>query len=68
MDNLIAEGKITPFIIVMTYGMTNEGFRPGARPAAAPAAAHPVLVLLLLPVLPLLPVPVLPALPAALPE
>ena len=45
MDNLIAEGKIQPFIIVMTYGMTNEGFRPGARPAAparpaaAPAAA-----------------------------
>jgi predicted alpha/beta superfamily hydrolase len=32
MDNLIAEGKIKPFIIVMTYGMTNEikfgsGFR-----------------------------------------
>ena len=24
MDNLIAEGKITPFIIVMTYGMTNN--------------------------------------------
>ncbi len=24
MDNLIAEKKITPFIIVMTYGMTNE--------------------------------------------
>ena len=24
MDNLIAEGKISPFIIVMTYGMTNE--------------------------------------------
>ena len=24
MDNLIAEGKIKPFIIVMTYGMTNE--------------------------------------------
>jgi enterochelin esterase-like enzyme len=24
MDNLIAEGKITPFIIVMSYGMTNE--------------------------------------------
>jgi len=39
MDNLIAEGKIKPFIIVMTYGMTNEGFRPGARPAApAPGA------------------------------
>lgn len=24
MDNLIAEDKITPFIIVMTYGMTND--------------------------------------------
>ncbi len=24
MDNLIAEGKIAPFIIVMTYGMTND--------------------------------------------
>jgi len=24
MDNMIAEGKIQPFIIVMTYGMTNE--------------------------------------------
>ena len=24
MDNLIAEGRIKPFIIVMTYGMTNE--------------------------------------------
>lgn len=24
MDNLIAEGRIQPFIIVMTYGMTNE--------------------------------------------
>ncbi len=24
MDNLIAEGKCQPFIIVMTYGMTNE--------------------------------------------
>lgn len=42
MDNLIAEGKIKPFIIVMTYGMTNEGFRPGGmgrRPAGAPGAA-----------------------------
>jgi len=28
MDNLIAEGKIEPFIIVMTYGMTND-VRPG---------------------------------------
>ncbi len=35
MDNMIAEGKIKPFIIVMTYGMTNEGFRPGARRAPA---------------------------------
>ncbi|RKR09024.1 enterochelin esterase-like enzyme [Flavobacterium sp. 90] len=24
MDNLISEGKIKPFLIVMTYGMTNE--------------------------------------------
>jgi enterochelin esterase-like enzyme len=24
MDNLIADGKIKPFIIVMTYGMTND--------------------------------------------
>jgi enterochelin esterase-like enzyme len=38
MDNLIAEGKSKPFIIVMTYGMTNEGGRPGQRrPAGAPA-------------------------------
>jgi predicted alpha/beta superfamily hydrolase len=29
MDNLIAENKIKPFIIVMTYGMTND-IRPGA--------------------------------------
>ena len=29
LDNLIAEGKIKPFIVVCTYGMTNEGFRPG---------------------------------------
>ena len=28
MDNLIAEGKVEPFIIVMTYGMTND-VRPG---------------------------------------
>ena len=28
MDNLIAEGKIKPFIIVMTYGMTND-IHPG---------------------------------------
>ena len=31
MDNLIAEGKTRPFIIVMTYGLTNEGPGPGAR-------------------------------------
>jgi enterochelin esterase-like enzyme len=31
MDNLIAENKARPFIIVMTYGMTNEGMRPGGR-------------------------------------
>ena len=31
MDNLIAEGRIEPFIIVMTYGMTND-FRPGQGP------------------------------------
>lgn len=31
MDNLIAEGKIVPFIIVMTYGMTNETRLGGLR-------------------------------------
>ena len=31
MDNLIAEAKTRPFIIVMTYGLTNEGPGPGAR-------------------------------------
>jgi len=31
MDNLIAEGKSKPFIIVTTYGLTNEGPGPGAR-------------------------------------
>jgi len=29
MDNLIAAGKATPFLIVMTYGMTND-VRPGS--------------------------------------
>ncbi len=28
MDNMIADGKIDPFMIVMTYGMTND-IRPG---------------------------------------
>jgi enterochelin esterase-like enzyme len=37
MDNLIAEGKVRPFLIVMTYGMTND-VRPGGPPAAAPGA------------------------------
>jgi enterochelin esterase-like enzyme len=44
MDNMIAEGRIKPFIVVMTYGMTNTGGRPGAgpRPAAgAPGTAAP---------------------------
>jgi enterochelin esterase-like enzyme len=36
MDNLIAEGKSKPFIIVMTYGMTNEGMGPGARRGGMP--------------------------------
>jgi hypothetical protein len=31
MDNLIADGKAKPFIIVMTYGMTNEIARGGLR-------------------------------------
>jgi enterochelin esterase-like enzyme len=31
MDNLIAEGKTKPFIIVMTYGMTNEVRMGGMR-------------------------------------
>jgi enterochelin esterase-like enzyme len=37
MDNMIAEGRIKPFIVVMTYGMTNTGGRPGGgpRPPAA---------------------------------
>ena len=50
MDNLIAEGKAKPFLIVMTYGMTNEGTfggrggrrelvaRGGATADGAPAA------------------------------
>ena len=31
MDNLLAEGKSKSFLIVMTYGLTNEGPGPGAR-------------------------------------
>jgi enterochelin esterase-like enzyme len=32
MDNMIAEGRIKPFIVVMTYGMTNTGAPIGRRP------------------------------------
>ncbi len=31
MDNLLAEQKVKPFIIVMTYGMTNEVRRGGLQ-------------------------------------
>jgi len=42
MDNMIAEGRIKPFIVVMTYGMTNTGGRPGGpRPPATAAGATP---------------------------
>jgi enterochelin esterase-like enzyme len=40
MDNMIAEGRTQPFIVVMTYGMTNTGGRPGGGgPRPAPGAA-----------------------------
>lgn len=38
MDNLIAEGKVKPFLIVMTYGMTND-VRPGGPPRGGAGAA-----------------------------
>lgn len=38
MDNLIAEGKIKPFIVVMSYGMTNTGAPIGGRRPAGPPA------------------------------
>jgi len=44
MDNMIAEGKIKPFIVVMTYGMTNTGAPIGGgprRPAGPPAGGPP---------------------------
>jgi enterochelin esterase-like enzyme len=49
MDNLIAEGKTKPFLIVMAYGQTNEGAGPGGRggrggrgaPGGAPAGRGP---------------------------
>jgi enterochelin esterase-like enzyme len=40
MDNMIAEGRIKPFIVVMTYGMTNTGM-PIRRPATPPAGSAP---------------------------
>jgi enterochelin esterase-like enzyme len=44
MDNMIAEGRIKPFIVVMTYGMTNTGGRPGGprTPASPTAGTTPV--------------------------
>jgi S-formylglutathione hydrolase FrmB len=41
MDNMIAEGRIKPFIIVMTYGMTNTGGPIVRRPAGPPPGAGP---------------------------
>jgi len=42
MDNMIAEGRVKPFIVVMSYGMTNTGVPMGARrPAGAPGAGAP---------------------------
>jgi Enterochelin esterase and related enzymes len=43
MDNLIAEGKIQPFIIVMTYGMTNDA-KPGTIRSFSVAPFQTVLV------------------------
>jgi enterochelin esterase-like enzyme len=39
MDNLIAEGKIKPFLVVMTYGMTNDIPLGGMRGPGGPAPA-----------------------------
>src|SRR5436190_5441979 len=46
MDNMIAEGRIKPFIVVMTYGMTNSGASHGFGPRPptgnlAPGSARP---------------------------
>src|ERR1035437_73617 len=43
MDNMIAEGKIKPFIIVMTYGMTNDA-KPGTIRSFSVAPFQSVLV------------------------
>ena len=39
MDNMIAEGRIKPFIVVMTYGMTNTGLPIGRRPTPPPGTS-----------------------------
>ncbi len=41
LDNLIADGKIKPVIVVCTYGMTNGGFGPGMMGGARPAGPRP---------------------------
>ncbi|PJJ83416.1 alpha/beta hydrolase-fold protein [Mucilaginibacter auburnensis] len=43
MDNMIAEGRVKPFIVVMAYGMTNTGGAPGGarRPAGPPPGGAP---------------------------
>ena len=43
MDNLIADGKAVPFIIVMENSSVNfpRGARPGMRPPGAPAPGQP---------------------------
>jgi enterochelin esterase-like enzyme len=41
MDNLIAEGKAKPFIIVMTYGMTNDIPLGGGRRGRGGATPNP---------------------------
>jgi enterochelin esterase-like enzyme len=46
MDNLIAEGKARPFIIVMTYGMTNV-IQPGAPGGLAAFDIRPFQTVLL---------------------
>jgi enterochelin esterase-like enzyme len=40
LDNLIAAGQVKPFIIVMTYGMTND-IKPGAPGGLASFDIHP---------------------------
>jgi len=41
IDNLLAEGKAKPFLVVMTYGLTNEGPGPGGRRPGAGTNAVP---------------------------